>query len=90
MKRSRYSDEQMAYALRQAESGTAQASCLPADRGPRIDAQAGQNYPKGMDPSAVSQPQLDTVARKPNTRPRQSLHRKTPAHILGSSVSMTH
>jgi IS30 family transposase len=49
-----------------------------------------QYYPKGMDLSAVSQAQLDTVARKLNTRPRETLHWKTPAHILGSSVSMTH
>lgn len=49
-----------------------------------------QYYPKGMDLSGVSQAQLDTVARKLNTRPRETLHWKTPAHILGSSVSMTH
>ena len=48
-----------------------------------------QYYPKGMDLSGVSQAQLDTVARKLNTRPRETLHWKTPAHILGSSVSMT-
>jgi IS30 family transposase len=49
-----------------------------------------QYYPKGMDLSGVTQAQLDTVARKLNTRPRETLHWKTPAHILGSSVSMTH
>jgi IS30 family transposase len=49
-----------------------------------------QYYPKGMDLSGASQAQLDTVARKLNTRPRETLHWKTPAHILGSSVSMTH
>lgn len=49
-----------------------------------------QYYPKGMDLSGVSQAQLDTVARKLNTRPRETLHWKTPAHILGSSVSMIH
>jgi IS30 family transposase len=49
-----------------------------------------QYYPKGMDLSAVSQAQLDTVARKLNTRPRETLHWKTPAYMLGSSVSMTH
>jgi len=49
-----------------------------------------QYYPKGMDLSGVSQAQLDTVARKLNTRPRETLRWKTPAHILGSSVSMTH
>ena len=49
-----------------------------------------QYYPKGMDLSAVSQAQLDTVARKLNTRPRETLHWKTPAHTLGVSVSMIH
>ena len=49
-----------------------------------------QYYPKGMDLSGVSQAQLDVVARKLNTRPRETLHWKTPAYILDSSVSMTH
>jgi len=49
-----------------------------------------QYYPKGMDLSAVSQAQLDTVARKLNTRPRKTLQWKTPAHMLGASVSMIH
>ena len=49
-----------------------------------------QYYPKGMDLSAVSQVQLDTVARKLNTRPRETLHWKTPAYMLGASVSTTH
>jgi IS30 family transposase len=48
-----------------------------------------QYYPKGKDLSAVTQAQLDTVARKLNTRPRETLNWKTPAYILGSSVSMT-
>ena len=49
-----------------------------------------QYYPKGIDLSAVSQAQLDTVARKLNTRPRETLNWKTPAHTLDVSVSTTH
>ena len=49
-----------------------------------------QYYPKGMDLSGVSQTQLDTVARKLNTRPRETLQWKTPAYTLGASVSTTH
>jgi IS30 family transposase len=48
-----------------------------------------QYYPKGTDLSVVSQAQLDLVARKLNTRPRQTLNWKTPAYILQSSVSST-
>jgi IS30 family transposase len=49
-----------------------------------------QYYPKGMDLSAVSQAQLDAVAKKLNTRPRKTLNWKTPAYILEASVSTTH
>jgi IS30 family transposase len=48
-----------------------------------------QYYPKGADLSEVTQVQLDAVAQKLNTRPRKTLNWKTPAYILGSSVSMT-
>jgi IS30 family transposase len=48
-----------------------------------------QYYPKGTDLTTVSQAQLDAVARRLNTRPRETLHWKTPAHMLGLSVSMT-
>lgn len=48
-----------------------------------------QYYPKGSDLSTVSQAQLDTVARKLNTRPRETLDWKTPANVLEASVSTT-
>jgi IS30 family transposase len=49
-----------------------------------------QYYPKGMDLTAVSQAQLDVVARKLNTRPRETLDWRTPAEILETGVSTTH
>lgn len=49
-----------------------------------------QYYLKRADLSAVTQAQLDAVAKKLNTRPRGSHNWKTPAYTLGSSVSMTH
>jgi IS30 family transposase len=49
-----------------------------------------QYYPKGTDLSAVSQAQLDMVARKLNTRPRKTLDWKTPAYFFQTSVSTIH
>ncbi len=48
-----------------------------------------QYFPKGMDLSNVTQRQLDVVARKLNTRPRQTLHWKTPAEVLAANVAAT-
>jgi transposase, IS30 family len=56
----------------------------------RFKGSAKQYYPERMDLSAVSQAQLDVVARKLNTRPRETLQWKTPAYILDTSVSTTH
>jgi IS30 family transposase len=49
-----------------------------------------QYYPKGTDLSALSQAQLYAVAKKLNTRPRETPNWKTPAYILSISVSMIH
>lgn len=49
-----------------------------------------QYYPKGVDLSGVSQAQLDTVAKKLNTRPRKTLQWKTPAQVFNSGVSTIH
>lgn len=48
-----------------------------------------QYFPKGMDLSNVTQRQLDVVANKLNTRPRETLDWKTPAQVLAASVATT-
>ena len=48
-----------------------------------------QYFPKGMDLSNVTQRQLDVVANKLNTRPRETLNWKTPAQVFAASVATT-
>lgn len=48
-----------------------------------------QYFPKGMDLSHFSQRQLDAVAERLNTRPRQTLHWQTPAVRLANYVATT-
>lgn len=48
-----------------------------------------QYFPKGMDLTNVTQRQLDAVARRLNTRPRETLHWKTPATVLSAAVAST-
>jgi IS30 family transposase len=48
-----------------------------------------QYFPKGMNLSELTQRQLDAVALKLNTRPRRTLHWKTPADVLNAAVALT-
>lgn len=48
-----------------------------------------QYFPKGMDVSHFTQRQLDAIALRLNTRPRKTLHWRTPAQALAATVAMT-
>jgi IS30 family transposase len=48
-----------------------------------------QYFPKGEDVSHYTQRQLDAIARKLNTRPRQTLHWQTPAQVFAATVALT-
>ena len=48
-----------------------------------------QYFPKGTDVSRFTQPQLNAIARRLNTRPRQTLGWETPAAKLAACVAPT-
>ena len=48
-----------------------------------------QYFPTGMNLRSVTQHQLDVVARKLNTRPRQTLDWRTPAEVFNATVATT-
>lgn len=48
-----------------------------------------QYFPKGMDLTNVTQRQLDAIATKLNTRPRETLNWQTPADVFAAAVAAT-
>ena len=48
-----------------------------------------QYFPKGMDLSGINQNRLNTVARRLNERPRETLDFETPAERFGQCVALT-
>ena len=48
-----------------------------------------QYFPKGVDLSAFSQPELNRIARRLNQRPRKTLGYATPADRLAAIVAPT-
>ncbi len=48
-----------------------------------------QYFPRGSDLSVYTQRELDVIAKKLNTRPRQTLSWRTPAEVLAGTVAST-
>jgi IS30 family transposase len=48
-----------------------------------------QYLPRDLDFRRLSQARLNTIARRLNTRPRQTLDFRTPAEVLASTVALT-